>query len=166
MDKPLILLPFVHGIDSAALSCALAFARKADATLLLVSFIRLSDKQVRAEAVAQRQDFFELMTHKAARAEVTIKCIPVSTKQIARSIQMLAQEMACAGTLLFVRNGKGVLLETEDIKQILEQPSQPVYLFRLVSRKNAFSRVGISLMHWLGHMSKLISGFPPVSRRQ
>ena len=155
MQKPLILLPFVHGIDSAALSCALAFARKADATLLLVSFIHQSGKRVRAEAIAQRQDFFELMTHKAARAGVTIKCLPVSTEQIARSIQRLAQEWACAGTLLFVRNGKGVLLETADIKQILEQPDRPVYLFRLVSHKSLFSRVGISLVSWLQRMSQL-----------
>ena len=149
MEKQLILLPFVHGIDSAALSCALAFARKADATLLLVSFIRVNGHRVRAETIAQRQDFFELMTHKAARAGVTIECMPISTEQIARSIQMLVQEMACAGTLLFVRNGNGVLMETEDIKQILEQPHRPVYLFRLTSRKNLFFRVGVSLMRWL-----------------
>lgn len=155
MEKPLILLPFVHGIDSAALSCALAFARKADATLLLVSFIRVSGSRVRAEVIAQRQDFFELMTHKAAQVGVTIKCIPVSAEQIARSIQMLAQEMACAGTLLFVRNGKGVLLETEDIKQILEQPDQPLYLFRLTSQKNLFLRVGASLVRWL-HIPKTL----------
>jgi hypothetical protein len=149
MEKPLILLPFVHGIDSSAFSCALAFAREVNATLLLVSFIRLTGRKVRAEAIAQRQDFFEVMTHKAARAGVTIECMPISTQQIAKSIQMLAQEMACAGTLLFVRNGKGVLLETEDIKQLLERPSQPLYLFRLASRKNLFRRVGIVLVGWL-----------------
>src|SRR5437763_16820348 len=130
MEKPLILLPFVHGIDSAALSCALAFARKADATLLLVSYIRLSGRRVRAETIAQRQDFFELMTHKAGRAGIAVERMSISTEQVARSIQMLGQEMACTGTLVFVRNRKGVLLETEDIKQILEQPGQPVYLFR------------------------------------
>jgi hypothetical protein len=149
MEKSRILLPFVHGIDSSALSCALAFAHKMDATLLLVSFIRLSGRKVRAEAMAQRQDFFELMTHKAARAGVTIECMPISTPQVATSIQMLAQEMTCAGTLLFVRNGQGVLLETEDIKQILEQPSLPVYLFRLASREKRSFRVGASLVHWL-----------------
>jgi hypothetical protein len=149
MKKPLILLPFVHGIDSTAFSCALAFARKADATLLLVSFIHLNGHRVRAEVIAQRQDFFELMTHKAARAGVKIECMPISTAQVARSIQLLVQEMACAGTLLFVRNGKGVLMETEDIKQILEQPGQPVYLFRLASHKNLFLRVGISFVRWL-----------------
>src|SRR5689334_5397202 len=119
MEKSLMLLPFVHGIDNSALSCALAFAQETKTSLLLVALIRLpSDpkgKKVRAEAFAQRQDFFEVMTHKAARADVAIKCMPVSTQHIARSIQMLAQEMACAGTLLFVRDGKGVLLETEDI---------------------------------------------------
>src|SRR5579885_3163953 len=115
MEKSLMLLPFVHGIDGSALSCALAFAQEMNATLLLVSLIRLpSDprgKKVRAEAFAQRQDFFEVMTHKAARAGVITRCIPISTSEVARSIQLLAQEMACAGLLLFVRNGKGVLLE-------------------------------------------------------
>jgi hypothetical protein len=152
MEKARILLPFVHGIDGAALSCALGFARQADATLLLVSFIRLSGRRVRAEAFAQRQDFFELMTHKAAYAGVKIECMPVSTEQVARCIQMLAQEMACAGTLLFVRNGQGVLLETEDIKKILEQPDQPVYLFRLESRKQLFVQAGAAFVGWLGRM--------------
>jgi len=86
MEKPLLLLPFVHGIDSSALACALSFACEMDATLLLVSFIRLGGRRVRAEAIAQRQDFFELMTHKAARAGVRVKCMPVSTQEIVRSI--------------------------------------------------------------------------------
>ncbi len=90
MEKPLILLPFVHGIDSSAFSCALALAREMNATLLLVSFIRLKEgRRVRAEAIAQRQDFFELMTHKAARAEVTIECMPISTQQVAKGIRVL-----------------------------------------------------------------------------
>ena len=84
MEKPLILLPFVHGIDSAALSCALAFARKADATLLLVSYIRLSGRRVRAETIAQRQDFFELMTHKAGRAGIAVERMSISTEQDCR----------------------------------------------------------------------------------
>lgn len=145
MEKSLMLLPFVHGIDNSALSCALAFAQETKTSLLLVALIRLpSDpkgKKVRAEAFAQRQDFFEVMTHKAARTDVAIKCIPISTQHIAKSIQMLAQEMACVGTLLFVRDGKGVLLETEDIKQLLEQPAHVVYLFRLPTRKRFRLRI-------------------------
>jgi hypothetical protein len=125
-----------------------------DATLLLVSLIRLSGHKVRAEAIAQRQDFFELMTHKAARVGVTIECMPISTPQVAKSIQMLAQEMTCAGILLFVRNGQGVLLGTEDIKLLLEQPSLPVYLFRLVSREKRFLRVGVLLVRWLQRILK------------
>src|SRR5947209_323644 len=89
MEKSLMLLPFVHGIDSSALSCALTFAQEMNANLLLVSLIRLpgdpKGKKVRAEAIAQRQDFFEVMTHKAARAGVSIKCIPISTPQVAKS---------------------------------------------------------------------------------
>jgi hypothetical protein len=158
MEKPLLLLPFVHGIDGTALSCALGFARQADATLLLVSFIRLNGRNVRAEALAQRQDFFELMTHKAAYAGVRIECMPVSTQQVGKCIQMLAQEMVCAGTLLFVRNGKGVLLETEDIKKVLERPDQPVYLFRLESRKKLFLQIGVALVSWLRRI--LLKYFP------
>jgi hypothetical protein len=124
MEKPLMLLPFVHGIDMSALSCALTFAQETDATLLLVSLIRLpkgTRKQgVRAEAIAQAHDFFEVMAHKAARAGVTIRRMQLSTQQVARSIQALAQEMACTSILLFVRDGTGVLLEIIEIKQLLE----------------------------------------------
>jgi hypothetical protein len=149
MEKPLLLLPFVHGIEMSALSCALACAQEMDATLLLVSLIRLTKgtrrQGARPEAIAQAYDFFEVMIRKAALAGVTIRCMQLSTQQVAGSIQMLAQEMACANILLFVRDGAGVLLETTDIKQLLEQSGQPVYLFRLASRKGLFLRIGFSL---------------------
>lgn len=154
MEKSLLLLPFVHGIDGSALSSALAFAQKMHVTLLLVSLIPLPKESrrqggIRAEMIAQTYDFFEVMRHKAARAGVTIRCTQISTQQVARSIHMLAQEMDCAGILLFVRDGTGVLLETEDIKQLFEQASQPIYLFRLPSRKALFSHACASLMSWL-----------------
>jgi hypothetical protein len=53
MEKPLMLLPFVHGIDMSALSCALAFAQEMDATLLLVSLIRLT-KGTRSKVSEQK----------------------------------------------------------------------------------------------------------------
>jgi hypothetical protein len=150
MEKSLMLLPFVHGIDKAAFSCALAFAREANATLLLLCLIRRSSKSkehgVRAEAIAQANDFFVLMEHKAARAGVTTKHIQLSTQHVAASIQALAQEMACTGILLFVREGTGVLLDTNDIKQLLERLDQPLYLFRLERRRNLFLRAGTSLV--------------------
>ena len=153
-----MLLPFVHGIDMSALSCALAFAQEMDATLLLVSLIRLTkgtrEQGVRAEAVAQAHDFFEVMAHKAARAGVTIRCMQLSTQLVARSIQALAKEMACASILLFVRDGTGVLLETNEIKQLLEQSSQSVYVFRLAPRKGLFFRAGLSLKSSLGRLLK------------
>ncbi|MBO0778505.1 MAG: hypothetical protein J2P37_06710 [Ktedonobacteraceae bacterium] len=152
MAKPLMLLPFVHGIDIPALSCALSFAQETDATLLLVSLIRLSQgskrRGIRPEAVAQAHDFFEVMAHKAERAGVATRRVQLSTQRVPRSIKALAQEMACAGVLLFVRDGTGVLLETSDIKQLLEQPAQPVYLFRLAPRKSLFSLAGAALARW------------------
>lgn len=145
-----MLLPFVHGIDTSALSCALAFAEEENAALLLVSLIRApKGRGIRAESIAQAHDFFELMAHKAAKAGITIKRTQLSTQQIARSTSALAQEMACTGILLFVRDGTGVLMETEDIKKILEKPRQPVYLFRLAPGKNPLTRPGSSLARWL-----------------
>jgi len=148
-----MLLPFVHGIDAPALSCALAFAQERDASLLLVSLVpsRNGSKKrvVRAESIAQAYDFFELMNHKAIRAGVPIKQTHISTQQVARSVQALAQEMACTGILLFVRNGAGVLLETEDVKRLIEQPVKPIYLFRLTAPKGWFVQISATLMHWL-----------------
>lgn len=158
MEKPLLLLPFVHGIDTVALSSALAFAQEADAALLLVSLIRLPKgsrrRSIRAEAIGQAHDFFEVMSHKAKRAGVTIKCMQFSTRQIASSIQAIAQEMACVGILLFVQDSTGIFLEMDEIKQLLEQPVQQVYLFRLASRKTQFSRASVSLVRWLQRFLK------------
>jgi hypothetical protein len=160
MEKPLMLLPFVHGIDTLALSSALTFAQKVNATLLLASLIPLPQgsrkRSIRAEAIAQTYDFEEFMTYKAARAGVTIRCTQLSTQQITRSIHALAQEMACVGIMLFVRDGTGVLLETEDIKQLLEQGSQPIYLFHLTSRKDQLSHAYASLTGWLQGLMKHI----------
>ena len=45
-----------------------------------------------------------------------------------RSICALAREMECAGILLFVQRGEGVLLATEEVKQLLEQERVPLYI--------------------------------------
>ncbi len=158
MEKPLMLLPFVHGIDTTALACALDFAREEDVTLLLVSLIHLpeasSRQGIRLEAIAQAYDFFEVMAYKAVRAGVTIKCVQLSTRHIARSIQMLAQEMLCAGILLFVRDARGVLVETEDVWRLLEQVGRPVYLFNLTSHKDRVFLAGTILEKGLRHFLK------------
>jgi hypothetical protein len=158
MEKPLMLLPFVHGIDTTALAYAVDFAREEDVTLLLVSLFHLPDASnrqgIRLEAIAQAYDFFEVMAYKAARAGVTIKCMQLSTQHIARSIQMLAQEMLCAGILLFVRDARGVLVETEDIWRLLERGGRPVYLFNLTSHKDRVLLARTTLAKGLRHLLK------------
>lgn len=159
MLEQFMLLPFVHGIDASAIASALTFAQEKDMALLLVSLIRLSAKRgkqgVRAEAVEQAYDFFEYMKYRAGEAGIVVKCIHISTHHVARSIQALAQEMACAGILLFVRDGKGVLLETTDIKQLLEQPGQPIYLFQIASRKAFYIQTGKALIHQLRRLMRM-----------
>src|SRR6185312_15406280 len=123
-----------------------------------VSLIRLPKgsrrQSIRAEAIGQAHDFFEVMSYKAKRVGVSIRCMQFSTQQVASSIQAIAQEMACVGILLFVRDSAGIFLEMEEIKQLLEQPVQQVYLFRLTSRRPQFSRASLSLTRWLQRFLK------------
>ncbi|GHO42445.1 hypothetical protein [Ktedonospora formicarum] len=164
MAKQYILLPFVHGIDATAISSALAFAQERDMTLLLASLIRLpnkeSQREPRPEALAQAYDFFELIQHKAAQIGVATKCVHHSTHHVARSIEALAQEWACAGIMLFIRNGKGIFLETSDIKQVLEVPGRPVFLFRIPSRRSVYTRMLTTLLH---SIQSYILSFLPTS---
>jgi hypothetical protein len=44
--------------------------------------------------------------------------------------------MECAGILLFVQRGEGVLLATEEVKQLLEQESVPLYIVLLLPHEN------------------------------
>ena len=61
-----------------------------------------------------------------------------------RTIRALAQELECAGILLFVHQGAGVLLATREVKQLLEDESLPLYIVPLLQ-----SQRGFPLPKWL-----------------
>ena len=83
----------------------------------------------------------EFVQHKAARLGVPLVRIELYTQHPARSIRALAQEMECAGILLFVHRGAGVLLATGEVKQLLEDHSLPLYIAPLPSNEGGFPRL-------------------------
>src|SRR5205085_8645823 len=134
-----LLLPFTHGIDVSAITYALAFAQRFHSTLVVLSLVSLPEtpgtRKPRLEAIQQSKDFLEFVQHKAARQAVPIVRIELYTHHPARSIRALAQEMECAGILLFVHRGAGVLLATGEVKQLLEDHSLPLYIAPLPSNE-------------------------------
>jgi hypothetical protein len=144
-----LLLPFTHGVDSSAITSALALAQRLNATLVLLSLIQQpqpSGKGPRWEDIQQSRDFLEFAHHKALRAEVPVERVELYTQNAPRSIRAFAQEMECAGIVLVVRQGAGVLLATHEVKQLLEKKGVAIYVVSLPTRKRLFS-----LPQWLSH---------------
>ena len=140
-----LLLPFTHGIDVSAITYALAFAQRFHSTLVVLSLIRLPEtpgkRKPRLEAIQQSKDFLEFVQHKAARQGVPIVRIELYTHHPVRSIHSLTREMECAGVLLFVHHGAGVLLATNEVKQLLEDDSLPLYITPLPSNEDGSPRL-------------------------
>ncbi len=137
-----VLLPFTHGIDASAITYALALAQRLHFTLVVLSLIRLPEtpgkRNPRLEDIQQSKDFLEFVHHKAARQGVPIVRVELYTCHPVRSIRALAREMECAGILLFVQRGAGVLLATGEVKQLLEQESVPLYIVPLLPNDGGF----------------------------
>jgi hypothetical protein len=137
-----VLLPFTHGIDASAISYALAIAQRLQLTLVVLSLIRLPETSdtlnPRLEDIQQSKDFLEFVHHRAARQGVPIVRMELYTCHPVRSIRALAREVECAGILLFVQRGAGVLLATEEVKQLLEQESVPLYIVPLLPNEKGF----------------------------
>jgi hypothetical protein len=129
-----LLLPFTHGIEVSAITAALALAQRFDATLVVLSLIHLPqapDRGPRWEDIQQSNDFLEFVHHKAARSGVPVERVEIYTRNTVSSIRVLAQEMVCVGIVLVVRRGAGVLLATNEVKQLLEHKSMPLHIVRL-----------------------------------
>src|SRR5579884_3476674 len=125
MGMRYLLLPFTHGIDSSAISYALSLAHERAATLILLALLlprgRPGRQTVRWEDIQQAADFLVFAQQKAGRMGVAIQQVELRTRQPVQSICSFAREMDCEGIILFVRSGQGVLLATEEVKQLLEK---------------------------------------------
>lgn len=141
-----LLLPFTHGIDASAIISALALAQRFSAILVPLSLIHLpptKGREPRWEDIQQSRDFLEFVHHKALRTGVPIERVELLTHNPVGSTRALAQELECAGIVLIVRRGSGVLLATNEVKGLLEDKRVPLYIVSLPAKDNLFS-----FSHW------------------
>ncbi len=137
-----LLLPFTHGVDTSAIASALALAQRFDATLVPLSLIHLphtSGRGPRWEDIQQSRDFLEFVQRKATRSGVPVKRMELYTHNPVRSTRVLAQEMECAGIIVAVRQGAGVLLATSEVKGLLENKDLPLYVVSLPGKSSLFT---------------------------
>ena len=146
-----LLLPFTHGIDATAIGYAISLAHHLSGTLLPLSLIRLPASaerhHVRVGTIEQSMDFLEVTLHKARHAGVPLERVELYTQSPVRSIRALAQEMECA-VIICVQGGSGVLLATEEVKELLADRSLSLYVVNLSPKKPLFF-LPPRLSHWL-----------------
>lgn len=135
MNTRRLLLPFTHGVDMQALDFAVSFAHNCHATLIPFVLIPVSGQRptrgVRLEMFQQAQDFLEAVSFKAAKNDVAIERIEVVTENVMEQIAHVLSSQKCDGLLLFIRETKGVLLQEQEIKALIEQRGPPCYLIHL-----------------------------------
>ena len=137
------------------------FAGSCQATLVPLALIPLSEQQwakgPRLEAIEQANDFLEAVKYKAMHAGIPVERFDVVTRDAVQSINMLAQEMACEGVLLFLQGGTTPLLHPTIMGQLLEQTSCMLYLVRLQPKDNMSAVRALLtqclrwLSRWRGH---------------
>jgi hypothetical protein len=146
-----VLLPFTHGVNATAIGYAFSLAQHLGVTLIPLSLIRLPDssgrRHVRLGDIEQSIDFLEFALHKARQAGVPIERIELHTHSPVRSIRAVAQEMESV-VIIFVQRGSGVLLATEEVKELLADRSLSLYVVNLSPKKRLFS-LPLWLSHWL-----------------
>lgn len=152
--KKRLLVPFTHGIDTYALEYAVQFAKNYDAELVAAALLpsRAFIKDLRLEHIQQSRDFHETMRNKAQQHDVTVEIVEISAAHTVQHIHMLVQEQECAGIVLFVRAGQGVLLDTHEIKDIMAASPCKLYILRLPASagKRAFQFLVQDFLHRLG----------------
>lgn len=116
-----LLLPFTHGVNAHALEFAVLLARSRHATLVPVSLISVppTARGARLEHIQQSKDFQALVQTKAIKHDVTIEPQEAYTGDVIESIHRTMQELNCSGIILFVCDGDGVLLSTNEVKHVL-----------------------------------------------
>jgi hypothetical protein len=150
-----LLLPFTHGVDIFAIEQAILLAKSLDATLIPLSLIRVSQEQrvrgVRLEHIQQSKDFLEAVKYKAARYGVAVQRFEVFTADIAQRINIVAKEQKCEGILLFLGRKKGVLLQANEIKRLMEIVACKLYVLHVQSNdpKDSVQTFRERLSNWL-----------------
>jgi hypothetical protein len=112
-----------------------------DTTLIPLALIHVPERRrakgARLEHVQQSKDFLEAAKYKAARYAVPVERFEVFTSDVVRSINLVASEMKCEGILLFVGRKGGILLDTSEIKRLVELPICKLYLLQMRTNDRA-----------------------------
>ena len=158
-----LLLPFTHGVQTHALEYAVLLAKSRHATLVPCSLIHVpqNSRGARLERIQQSKDFQVLVQSKAAKHGVVIEAQEIYTRDVIASIQDVTQELHCTSIILFVRDGDGVLLSTNEVKHILTLVPGQHHVIRL--QRNA-SRLSLNPLKRIAQMlpgrrnERMISG--------
>jgi hypothetical protein len=139
MKTTRLLLPFTHGVDMEALDYGVLLAKSHHAILVPLALLivpeRRWSKGVRLEQVQEAKDFLEAVRYKAQRQMVPIERFEMVTYDVVQSIGDLVRQMACDGVVLTVRGQDGILLDTDEVEQLMEQLLCTFYLIHLPPRK-------------------------------
>ncbi len=149
MEKIRLLLPFTYGVRADALEYAILMAQSRNAILVPLSILRAASehgaKGFRLEHIQQSKDFLESVACKALKHGVEIEQQEVFTTDPAACIQDCTQTMHCAGILLLIENGKGVLLQTTEVKHIIASGASQVHIIRIQTEQhNTFYKSVVS----------------------
>ncbi|HEX3641144.1 MAG TPA: hypothetical protein VHV10_07630 [Ktedonobacteraceae bacterium] len=152
MNMGRLLLPFTHGVDMQALEFAISFAHSRHATLIPLVLIPVVQRQrtrgIRLEMFQQAQDFLEAASFKATKYDVAIERVEVVTHNVVEQIGQVLSSQKCDGMLLFMREAKGVLLQEQEIKALIEQRGPPCYLIHLPSARRTQQAHNIIQRFW------------------
>ena len=131
METPRWLLPFTHGVDTAAIECVVRMAESAGARLVAVSLISNPTKGARLEHIQQSKDFLEAVQQKTARYQVPVERYEVFTRDVLQSLTTLVYERRCEGIVLVAGGERGCFLWDEEVKHLLTKAPAALVLVRL-----------------------------------
>ncbi len=137
------LLPCTANVDRGAIDAAIEVASSCGAILVpLLLRCTLKAEAVPSESRLPEHDFLDIVQQQAAIMEVPLEWIEMSTHDAGQSIHLFAEEMNCSGILLFVRDGRGVLLETKEVQYVIEHEHVILpFLVRLIPKETIPSPV-------------------------
>ena len=135
MQKIRLLLPFTQEVHADALEYAVLMAQSRNAVLVPLSIIQVSNecgaKGARLEYIQQSQDFLAAVEYSALKHGVEVELKEVYASDAVACIRECFQSLHCDGVLLLVANGKGVLLQTIEVKHVIASITSQVHLIHI-----------------------------------
>lgn len=135
-----ILLPFVRGVHVPAIEYAVQFAAMHHARLVPLLLWQGSHEgrgDVSLDMVMQASDFTSIIKRVASRHHVEIE-LTERSGDVLDTILTVTDEMACENILVFVSADEDILMTREQVKELMDTVSCPLYLVAWPSKKGAY----------------------------